>query len=505
MGSQKRWLVLAVVSVALLLIVIDMTVLYTALPVMTQEMGASASARLWIINAYTLVVSGLLLGMGTLGDRIGHKRLFLAGLVVFAGASLCAAFSPSVAALIASRAALGVGAAMMMPATLSIIRITFTDDRERAIAIGIWAAVASGGAALGPVLGGLLLARFWWGAVFLINIPIVLLTLPCAWRLIPESRGEAARPWDLTGSMQVMMGLVGVVYAIKECGKRTPSWTVALLALVMGAAFLAVFARRQRRSAHPLIDFTLFRQPTFAAAVAAAVISSAALVGLQLVFSQRLQLVLGLSPLQSGLFTLPLPLASFVAGPLTGRVLARLGDTRVMAAALLCAGLGMGGYLLAHDAPVVLQVVSLLVLGAGIGATMTAASSTILHRAPPERAGMAASIEEVSYELGGALGVTVMGSLLSAVYTASLSVPAELALPAVVRDSLDEALVVAEGLPSASGILIRTLARAAFDSAFVAVLATATGLLLAAAAWVWRCDRREKARRGIPRLDAHLS
>ncbi|NMO18703.1 MFS transporter [Pyxidicoccus fallax] len=503
MGSQKKWLVMAVVSVALLLIVIDMTVLYTALPVMTHELGASASAKLWIINAYTLVVSGLLLGMGTLGDRLGHKRLFLAGLVVFGGASACAAFSPSAAALIASRAALGVGAAMMMPATLSIIRITFTHDRERALAIGIWAAVASGGAALGPVLGGLLLARFWWGSVFLVNVPIVLLTLPCAWKLIPASRGEASRPWDLAGSMQVMLGLAGVVYAIKECGKRAPSWTTALLTFGVGAAFLAMFARRQRRSAHPLVDFTLFRQPTFAAAVAAAVISSAALVGLQLVFSQRLQLVLGLSPLQAGLFTVPLPLASFVAGPLTGRILARVGDARVMATALLCAGLGMGGYLLAHDAPVVLQVASLLVLGAGIGATMTAASSTIMHRAPLERAGMAASIEEVSYELGGALGVTVMGSILSAVYTASLTVPAELALPSVVRDSLDEALLVAEGLPSASGLLIRTLARAAFDSAFVAVLATATGLLLAAAAWVWRCDRRETVRQGVHGLEAH--
>ncbi|QRK11357.1 MFS transporter [Archangium violaceum] len=504
MNSQKKWLVMAVVSVALLLIVVDMTVLYTALPVLTHALGASASAKLWVINAYSLVMSGLLLGMGSLGDRIGHKQLFLGGLVVFGGASACAAFSPSAAALIASRAALGVGAAMMMPATLSIIRITFTDDRERAVAIGIWAAVASGGAALGPLVGGLLLAHFWWGAVFLVNVPIVVLTLPCAWRLIPESRSETSRPWDLAGSVQVMMGLVGLVYAIKECGKRAPSWTTALLAFAVGATFLAVFARRQRRSVHPLLDFALFRQPAFMAAVAAAVIASSALVGWQLVFSQRLQLVLGLSPLQVGLFTLPLPLASFVAGPLTGWLLARVGDIQVISTALLCAALGMGGYLLAHDAPAVLQVASLLVLGAGIGATMTAASNTILHRAPPERAGMAASVEEVSYELGGALGVTVMGSILSAVYAASLSVPANLALPTVVQDSLDEALSVAEGLPPASGLLIRALARSAFDSAFVAVLTTATGMLLVTAAWVWRCGQRETARRGAQRLEAPL-
>lgn len=204
MTGARRWLVLAVVSVALLLIVIDMTVLYTALPRLTHDLAATASAKLWIVNAYALVVSGLLLGMGTLGDRLGHKRLFLAGLAVFGAASLAAAFAPEAGSLIVARGVLGVGAAMMMPATLSLIRLTFTDTHEQALAIGIWASVASGGAAFGPIVGGALLEHFWWGSVFLINVPIVLVAIPLAWWLIPKGGATSTRPWDGFGSLLFM-------------------------------------------------------------------------------------------------------------------------------------------------------------------------------------------------------------------------------------------------------------------------------------------------------------
>src|SRR5690606_7944664 len=212
-----------------------------------------ASEKLWIINAYGLVVAGLLLGMGTLGDRLGHKRLFVSGLAVFGMASLCAAFSPTPAFLIAARALLAVGAAMMMPATLSILRLVFTDDSERATAIGLWAAVASGGAAFGPVLGGVLLEHFWWGSVFLINVPVVLLALVLAIWLIPGRPGNADRKWDLLGSLQAMMGLIGLAYAIKEFGKPIPSYQDAAVACLIGGLFIALFVRRQLRSADPLL------------------------------------------------------------------------------------------------------------------------------------------------------------------------------------------------------------------------------------------------------------
>ncbi|WP_353190735.1 MFS transporter [Pandoraea pnomenusa] len=491
--GARRWLVLAIVSVALLLIVIDMTVLYTALPRLTHDLAATASAKLWIVNAYALVVSGLLLGMGTLGDRLGHKRLFLAGLAVFGVASLAAAFAPDAEILIAARAFLGVGAAMMMPATLSLIRLTFTDAHEQALAIGIWASVASGGAAFGPIVGGALLEHFWWGSVFLINVPIVLVAIPLAWWLIPKGGATTTQPWDWYGSLLFMVGLIGVTYAIKSAGKMTPDWATVGIALVVGAAFLWAFVRRQQRSAHPLLDFTLFRNPAFAGAVAAALMAAAALIGMQLVFSQRLQLVLGYTPLEAGWANMPLSLAAFVAGPIAGRLLPRMGSTRLLPIALTMSAAGMAGYLFFRDMGLTLSILSLATLGLGVGATMTAASSTIMQSAPPERAGMAASVEEVSYELGGALGVTFMGSLLTFVYGRAMHVPQTAALPEVVRDSLDEAQLVAEHLPAPLADSLTSLANTAFNQGFNAVIGAGALLLFATAVWgCWHARARER-------------
>ncbi|PLY37203.1 MFS transporter [Pectobacterium aquaticum] len=496
MQSPKKWLILAIVSSALFLIVIDMTVLYTALPRLTHDLHATASEKLWIVNIYALIASGLLLGMGTLGDKLGHKPLFISGLLVFGAASLFAAYSPTPSMLIAARALLAIGAAMMMPATLSIIRLTFTDERERALAIGIWAAVASGGAAFGPVMGGILLEYFWWGSVFLINVPVVLLALIMGITVIPHQPGNASHRWDFIGSLLIMVGLIGITYAIKELGKRVPSYEDALIALLIGVTFITLFVRRQRNSKHPLIDFSLFRLRPFSAAVAAAIVAAAALIGMELAFTQRLQLVIGLSPLQAGLFILPLSLASFIAGPLTGKILPHVNSGTMLAAGLLISGLGMGSYLLLYNAPTMIQIISLTVIGAGVGSTMTAASSTIMQVAPASKAGMAASIEEVSYELGGATGVTLMGSLLSFAYSATFMLPAGFAAPDTAYDSLDEALIFAESLPENMRQMLTTQAHSAFDSGFSIVLAAATLILLLTAAFVWTTrDNKSQSRK----------
>ncbi|VVE09747.1 MFS transporter [Pandoraea anhela] len=490
-SGVHRWWVLAIVSVALLLIVIDMTVLYTALPRLTHDLAATASAKLWIVNAYALVVSGLLLGMGTLGDRLGHKQLFLSGLVVFGAASLAAAFAPSPDILIVARGGLGVGAAMMMPATLSLIRLTFDDPREQALAIGIWASVASGGAAFGPIIGGALLEHFWWGSVFLINVPIVLIALPVAWWLIPNRGATSTQPWDWLGSLLFMIGLIGVTYAIKSAGKTSPDWMSVGIAVLVGVIFLWAFVKRQQRSVHPLLDLTLFRNPVFAGAVAAALMAAAALIGMQLVFSQRLQLVMGYSPLEAGLGGLPLSLAAFVAGPIAGRLLPRMGSTRLLPIALTMSSAGMAGYLLLRDADFVLWALALVMLGLGVGSTIAAASSTIMQSAPPERAGMAASVEEVSFELGGALGVTFMGSLLTFVYGRAMDVPQVASLPDTVRDSLDEAQLVAEHLSPEMANVLTTISNTAFNHGFDAVIGGGALLLLAAAVWVrWHARKR---------------
>lgn len=498
MSPHNRWLILAIVSSALFLIVVDMTVLYTALPRLTHDLGASASEKLWIVNAYALVVAGLLPGLGTLGDRLGHKRPFIAGLAVFGIASLVAAYAPNPSILIAGRVLLAVGAALMMPATLSIIRLTFTDERERALAIGVWAAIASGGAAIGPVLGGFLLEYFWWGSVFLINVPVVAVALLLGIFVLPDSKGNKDHPWDPLGSFQIMVGLVGLAYAIKEVSKREPSLQAGLVAAAIGALALLLFVRRQKRSPHPMIDFGLFRNAAFSSGVAAALVASAALVGVELVLTQRLQLVAGYSPLEAGIFILPIPLAAFIAGPLTGMMLPRLGAEMVLRTGLITAAAGLGAFLAVHETGVFAQIVSLVVLGLGIGASMTAASSAIMSNAPPARAGMAASIEEVSFELGGAIGIAVLGSVMSLVYTAFVVLPEGAGISAIARDSLDEALILSEKLPREAARNLVALASTAFEKAFVAVVMLATGLLLATGAGIWWFTRGKSSQAVAP-------
>ena len=318
MSKTQRWLVLATVSAGLLMVSVDTTVLYTALPALTRDLQAGAAQKLWIINAYPLVMAGLLLGTGTLGDRIGHKRMFLTGLALFAAASLLAAFAPSAPVLIAAQAFLAVGAAAMLPATLALIRVTFDDEHERGIAIGVWGTMAALGAALGPIVGGLLLQHFWWGSVFLLNIPVVLLALAATVAVVPGGAGRRDRPWDLIASLQAMVALAGLVYAIQEATRPGPVPLAIAGALLAAAAAGAMFARRQRRQAYPLIDFALFRNRSLLTGVIAAALAMAATVGIDLVLTQRLQLVLGLTALHAGLIVTGFAAGSLPVGVLAG-------------------------------------------------------------------------------------------------------------------------------------------------------------------------------------------
>ncbi|MGW4973880.1 MFS transporter, partial [Streptomyces albidoflavus] len=262
-SARRRWLLLAVVSAGLLLITLDNSILYAALPTLVEELGASSAQSLWIINAYPVVMAGLLLGSGTLGDRVGHRRMFLTGLVVFGAASLAAALSPTPEALIAARAFLAVGAAAMMPATLALIRVTFADERERNVAIAVWGSLAIVGSALGPIVSGLLLQSFWWGSVFLVNVPVVVVALVATLVLAPGGGADPGKHWDLVSSLLALVALVGLVFAIKETAKATPSPVAAGVALVAAAAGGWAFARRQRRLPDPLLDFAIFRNPAF--------------------------------------------------------------------------------------------------------------------------------------------------------------------------------------------------------------------------------------------------
>lgn len=474
-ADARRWLILAITAAGLFLICVDLTVLYVALPSLTRDLAASNAERLWILNAYPIMVAGLLPGFGTLGDRFGHRRMFICGLTVFGVASLASAYAPDPALLIAGRAGLGVGAAMMMPATLAIIRATFTVPRERSMALGLWAGCASGGMALGPLVAGLLLEHYWWGSVFLINVPVVLVALVLTLWLVPVGRAPGGPPWDLAGSLQLLGALTALVYAIKESARQDFSAVRLLVALGLAVACTLFYLRGQRRRIHPMIDFSLFRLPQFGGAFAAACLGTTGAVGMELVLSQHLQLVEQRTPLAAALVLTPAALGGFIGGPLAGRLMHRMWPPALAFGALLLAATCAG--LIASLPPVQeglapLRLVLLAGIGMGLGASVTFASTTIMNAAPPERGGMAASIEEVGFELGGSLGVALFGSLMTVAYATLLVVPgATPDLPPQVRDSLDEAMRVAALLPADAATALQDAARSALAGAMQVVMA----------------------------------
>ena len=475
-GSQdsRRWLTLAIAATGLFLICVDLTVLYIALPLLTEDLGADSAAKLWILNAYPIVVAGLLPGLGTLGDRYGHRRLFVAGLATFGAASLAAAYAPTSAFLIGARAAQGCGAGMMMPATLAIIRASFSSDRERSLAIGIWSGIAAGGMALGPIIAGALLERFDWGSVFLINVPVVLVALPMTLLFVPARAAPGGPRWDVAGSLQLLVGLTALVYGIKEFARQDFSLARMSIALVIGSVAFGTYARGQRSRTQQLIDFTLFRLPNFSGAVAAACLGTAGAVGVELALSQYLQLVEQRSPLQAALVMLPMAVAGFLAGPLAGRAMHGTRAAPLAACGFVLAAACAVTLALVPVSAAAFHAIRLLLLGGigfGLGATVTFASSVIMNAAPAERGGMAASIEEVGFELGNALGVAVFGSLMTLAYAMTLALPEMPApLPAAVQDSLDAALLAADALPAEPAAALREAGRAAFGNALQAVL-----------------------------------
>ncbi|OWA16285.1 MFS transporter [Streptomyces sp. CS227] len=473
-SARRRWLLLAVVSAGLLLITLDNSILYAALPTLVEELGASSGQSLWIINAYPVVMAGLLLGSGTLGDRVGHRRMFLTGLVVFGVASLAAALSPTPEALIAARAFLAVGAAAMMPATLALIRVTFADERERNVAIAVWGSLAIVGSALGPIVSGLLLQSFWWGSVFLVNVPVVVVALVATLVLAPGGGADPGKHWDLVSSLLALVALVGLVFAIKETAKATPSPPAAGVALVAAAAGGWAFALRQRRLPDPLLDFAIFRNRAFLAGVLAAGFSMFAVAGLQLITTQRFQLVEGFTPLRAGVLVAAVALGALPTAVAGGATLHRIGLLPIVAGGLALSTVGTVLVLLHFDSSMPLLVTGLLVAGAGLGAAMSVASSAIMGNVPVRRAGMASSVEEVSYEFGSLIAVALLGSLLSAVYSATVRLPP--GTPGEARDSLDAALAVAGESADGGGALVAA-ASEAFDGAYGAVVLVVAGVL----------------------------
>ncbi|MEV7430887.1 MFS transporter [Nocardioides sp. NPDC092400] len=488
-SPARRGASLAVLSASLLVVTMDLTILNVALPELAADIRPSATEQLWIVDSYSLVLAGLLIPMSALADRWGRKRLLLLGFAVFGAASALVVLTDSPWEVVAARCLLGAGGAMIMPTTLSLLRSVFTDPAERATALGVWAAVSSLGAAIGPIAGGLLLEHFSWHSAFLVNVPLMLVAVVAGATILPEARAPHASRWDVPGVAMSVTGMVGLVWAVKHFAEEESltdplGWTVLVAALVV----LVAFVRRCLHRPDPLLDVRLFRRRPFTAGVVAALSAMFAMAAILLLLAQWLQLVEGHSPLEAGVRLLPLAAGGLVASLLASPLARVLGARTVLASGLAVAGLGA---LLVPLAPGTLGygtvAAAMALVGAGAG-SLAIGSAMIMAGTPADRAGSAAAIEETAYDVGSVLGVAVLGSVASVVYRDHLRVDD------LVADGLraDAATAAADSLGAAADTAAATgfpglaeQAAVAFTDALVDTCLVGGLLMLAMAAVVW--------------------
>ncbi|WP_421590729.1 MFS transporter [Shinella sp. M27] len=479
-ADPRRWLVLIAVMLAFLPVVLDMTILHVAVPTLTQALGASSTQVLWIIDIYPLLMAGLLVPMGTLADRIGQRRILLIGLVLFGTASTLAAFAPNAAMLIAARMLLALGGSMIMPCVLGIIRRAFEDEGERAMALGLWGTVGAAGAAVGPLIGGGLLEHFWWGSVFLINVPVMLVVAPACFLLLPRDELTSPGKWAIGQALLLIAGMISVVYSLKAgVGAKQPLSAV-LLVLAFGVAMLALFARKQLHAREPMLDLSLFSRPAIAAGMIIAVVASGALAGVELTLAQELQYVLDKTPFQAGVFMIPIMAAAAVGGPVAG-YLSNLFGLRVVASlSLLVSAIALGFLAVSdfHDPGLIVPVL-LAVLGLTLSIGLTASSIAIMGSVEASKGGAAGSLEATSYELGTGLGISLFGVFMSAAYRHAIAVPEGLALDEAEQAtrSIGDTYLVAHRLGVERAATLIDAGKDAFSATHSVLLSTAAGVI----------------------------
>jgi DHA2 family multidrug resistance protein-like MFS transporter len=480
--GARGWAALVVLMLPVLLVSVDNTVLSFALPEISMALSPSGAEQLWIIDVYPLVLAGLLVTMGTMGDRFGRRRMLLIGATGFAAVSALAAFAPTAGLLIAARALLGFFGAMLMPSTLSLLRSIFRNRDQRRLAIAVWASAFSAGSALGPIVGGFLLEHFAWGSVFLVAVPVLIPLLIAAPLLVPESRDPHPGRIDPISILLSMGAMIPVVYAIKSFATDGPSLVAGGWA-VLGVLLGALFVRRQLRADIPMLDMALFRRGSFSGAILVNLLSVVALVGFLYFVSQHLQLVLGLSPMVAGFALVPGMAAMIVAG-LTVVPISRRVHPRVLIPAALV--FSVAGYLLVAfttaDHGVAPLIIAFVVLGIGIGAAETISNELILSSAPAEKAGAASAVSETAYELGAVLGTAVLGGIITAFYRGALVLPDGLPAGAAeaAKETLAGAYTAAAELPERLGTALWDAAATAFGAGIMVTSLIGAGLVILA-------------------------
>ncbi|WP_019201175.1 MFS transporter [Tsukamurella sp. 1534] len=484
-ATARDWFALAVLMLPVLLVSVDGTVLGFALPSIAATLGPTAAQQLWIVDVYPLVLAGLLVSMGSLGDRFGRRRLLLFGSTGFAAMSVVAAYSPTAGALIAARAGLGFFGAMLMPSTLSLLRNIFADAGQRRLAIAVWASFFAAGAALGPIVGGFLLEHFWWGSVFLMAVPVLVPLLVLAPVFVPESRDPHPGRIDAASIALSLLALTPLVYAVKSLAKGGEPLQV-LVPLAVGAVATAAFVRRQLRRPDPMLDVRLFTDSRFSGAVAVNLLSVFSLVGFMFFVSQHLQLVIGMSPMDAGWALVPGLIVMMTAGLLVVRVVRYIAPSTIVVAGMLASAAGYATVtVFASPDSVTAILLAFAMLGVGIGAAETLSNDMIVSSVPAEKAGAASAVSETAYEMGSVLGTAVLGSILAGAYAANLTLPAgvEGADAAAAAETLAGAHHVAAGLPADTGAALIAAAGQAFETGVVVTSAIGVGLMLAAA-WI---------------------
>jgi DHA2 family multidrug resistance protein-like MFS transporter len=484
-AGRRQWIGLAVLTFPCLLYAMDLTVLNLAVPHLSQDLQPSSTQLLWIVDIYGFLAAGSLITMGTLGDRIGRRRLLLIGAAAFGATSLLAAWSTSAAMLIAARALLGVAGATVAPSTLSLIRNMFLDHRQRTVAVSVWITSFSVGGAIGPLLGGVLLEWFWWGSVFLLAVPVMALLLVLGPLLLPEFRDPQAGRLDLVSAALSVAAVLAVIYGLKQLTRDGLGWPPVLF-MVAGLAAGVVFVLRQHRLADPLLDLRLFRSAAFSAALTTNLLSFFVGFGTLLLIAQYLQLVLGLSPLAAGLWMLPSS-AGFILGSLLTPVLARrIRPAFVMAVGLALAAAGLGLFTQLNSASgLAVLVTGSVMFSLALAPVDTLATDLAVGAAPPERAGAASALSETSAEFGGALGIAILGVICTSIYRSHLTdaLPAGI-LPktaAAARDTLGGAVAAAGQLPGQPGQILVRAARQAFTQGLHVAFAISAAAVIGAA------------------------